>query len=135
LRNKRGAEESISLSSFSFRSLHGLDPLVDRGTELLTAVSDPDTIHPKVTGAFWIRLIEMLRRMSVIPMFFTVVITREEEHYVALAPDVDIASQGSSIEDALTNLREALELYFEDEDAVRPPQTDKPIITLVEVSP
>ncbi len=68
-------------------------------------------------------------------MLFTVVINREEKYYVALAPDVDVASQGETIEEALANLKEALELYFEDDDAIRPPLTDRPIITLVEASP
>ncbi|MGD9396425.1 MAG: type II toxin-antitoxin system HicB family antitoxin [Candidatus Thorarchaeota archaeon] len=68
-------------------------------------------------------------------MLFTAVITREGKLYVALAPDVDVASQGESIEEALANLKEALELYIEDEDAIRPPLTDKPIITVVEASP
>ena len=68
-------------------------------------------------------------------MLFTAIISREKNHYVALAPDVDIASQGETIEEALANLKEALELYFEDDDAIRPPLTDKPIITVVEASP
>lgn len=33
--------------------------------------------------------------------------------YVAQALDVDVVSQGESIDDALANLREAVELYFE----------------------
>jgi len=49
-------------------------------------------------------------------MLFTAIISREEKHYVALAPDVDITSQGETIEETLANLKEALELYFEDED-------------------
>ena len=68
-------------------------------------------------------------------MLFTAIVTREKKFYVALAPDVDIASQGETIEEALANLKEAIELYFEDDDAIRPPFTDKPIITLVEASP
>ncbi len=67
-------------------------------------------------------------------MLLTGVISREEKHYVALAPDVDIASQGETIEEATANLKEALELYFEDEDAIRPPLSGKPIITLIEAS-
>jgi Uncharacterised protein family (UPF0150). len=35
---------------------------------------------------------------------------------VALCPELDIASQGVSIEDALSNLREAVELFFEAAD-------------------
>jgi predicted RNase H-like HicB family nuclease len=45
------------------------------------------------------------------------VVTREkgEELYVARGVEVDVASQGESVEEALTNLQEAIELYFEDE--------------------
>ena len=63
-----------------------------------------------------------------------VIITREDKFYVALAPDVDIVSQGMTIEQALQNLLEALELYFEDEDAIRPSVTDRPIITTIEAA-
>ena len=43
----------------------------------------------------------------------TASVWREGEWYVAQALDVDVASQGESVKDALANLREALELYFE----------------------
>jgi predicted RNase H-like HicB family nuclease len=48
------------------------------------------------------------------------VVFREGKHYVAQCLDVDVSSFGDSEDDALSNLREALELYFEDasEDAV-----------------
>jgi predicted RNase H-like HicB family nuclease len=48
--------------------------------------------------------------------FFTAIIEREDDAYVALCPELDIASQGGSIEDALSNLREAVELFFEAAD-------------------
>ena len=61
------------------------------------------------------------------------IVTKEGSFYVALAPDVDIASQGSTIEEALINLEEALSLYFEDED-VNPPLTSKQtFLSFVEV--
>ncbi|MDQ2751881.1 MAG: type II toxin-antitoxin system HicB family antitoxin [Bacteroidota bacterium] len=44
----------------------------------------------------------------------TAVITEEDGEYVALNPDTDVASQGSTIDEALANLKEALELYFEE---------------------
>ncbi len=50
-------------------------------------------------------------------MQFSAVVTREDDCYVALCPELDIASQGRSIEKALENLKEAVALYFEDEDA------------------
>ena len=43
----------------------------------------------------------------------TAIIEREDKIYVALCPEVDIASQGSTIEEAKKNLQEALELFFE----------------------
>jgi len=44
---------------------------------------------------------------------FTAVIEREDNQYVALCPEVDIVSQGNSVEEARANLQEALELFFE----------------------
>ena len=43
----------------------------------------------------------------------TAIIEREGSGYVALCPELDIASQGDSIELARENLQEALELFFE----------------------
>ncbi len=43
----------------------------------------------------------------------TAIIEREENGYVSLCPELDIASQGNTIEEARENLREALELFFE----------------------
>ena len=43
----------------------------------------------------------------------TAIIEREGDGYVALCPSVDVASQGASIDEARTNLMEALELFFE----------------------
>ena len=44
---------------------------------------------------------------------FTALIQREDDGFVALCPELDIASQGETIESARDNLREALELFFE----------------------
>lgn len=46
-------------------------------------------------------------------MKLTAIIQREGDGYVSLCPELDIASQGGSIEEARDNLREALELFFE----------------------
>ncbi len=43
----------------------------------------------------------------------TAIIEREGDGYVALCPELDVASQGESVEDARQNLVEALELFFE----------------------
>ena len=46
----------------------------------------------------------------------TAIIEREDEGFVSLCPELDIASQGSSIEEARANLVEALTLFFETAD-------------------
>ncbi len=43
----------------------------------------------------------------------TAIIEREDDGYVALCPELDIASQGDNIKEARENLQEALELFFE----------------------
>jgi predicted RNase H-like HicB family nuclease len=44
---------------------------------------------------------------------FTAAIHKEGDVYVALCPELDIASQGETIETARENLREAIELFLE----------------------
>ena len=48
---------------------------------------------------------------------FTGIIEREGEWFVALCPELDIVSQGKTVEEARTNLIEAIELFFEVADA------------------
>ena len=43
----------------------------------------------------------------------TAIIEREDDGFVALCPELDIASEGGSIEEARNNLIEALTLFFE----------------------
>jgi predicted RNase H-like HicB family nuclease len=50
------------------------------------------------------------------PQRVTAIIEREDDGFVALCPEFDIASQGSSIEEARANLVEALTLFFETGD-------------------
>jgi predicted RNase H-like HicB family nuclease len=47
---------------------------------------------------------------------FTAIIEREGNLYVALCPELDVASQGTSIESALDNLKEAVALFLETAD-------------------
>jgi predicted RNase H-like HicB family nuclease len=47
---------------------------------------------------------------------FTAIIERQDTLYVALCPELDVASQGTSIEDALDNLKEAVALFIETAD-------------------
>ena len=50
-------------------------------------------------------------------MHLTAIIEREDEGFISLCPELDIASQGSSVEEAQANLVEALTLFFETVDA------------------
>jgi predicted RNase H-like HicB family nuclease len=43
----------------------------------------------------------------------TAIIEKDKEGYVSLCPDLDIASQGDTVEQARDNLKEALELFLE----------------------
>ena len=44
---------------------------------------------------------------------YTAIVEREGDGYVSLCPELDIASQGATVEEATTNLREAVELFLE----------------------
>ena len=44
---------------------------------------------------------------------FSVVVFKEGKSYSAWCPDVDVASQGDTVEEAIANLREAVELHLE----------------------
>jgi len=50
-------------------------------------------------------------------MTLSAVLNPEEYGYVSLCPELDIASQGDTIEEALANLKEALEGFFETANA------------------
>jgi predicted RNase H-like HicB family nuclease len=65
-------------------------------------------------------------------MRFTAAITREGHWYVARCLEVEVTSQGKSVEEAQANLKEALELYFEDEPL--PSEIEPPIIVTLELS-
>ncbi len=59
---------------------------------------------------------------------FSASVWREEDLYVAQCLEVDVASQGNTEDEALGNLREALELHFE------PPQaTEAPLVKTIKV--
>lgn len=48
---------------------------------------------------------------------FTAILEREGDMYVALCPELDVASQGSTVEEATASLKEAVELFLETADA------------------
>jgi predicted RNase H-like HicB family nuclease len=68
--------------------------------------------------------------VSVQTVRLTAAVTPDGEWYVARCLEVEVASQGRTIDEALANLREALELYFEDEPA---PEAPEPIVAPIEI--
>lgn len=61
----------------------------------------------------------------------TAVLVWEDGVYVAHCPQVGTVSQGASVEEALANLKEATELYLEDDDVAL--RTRPPIVATFEV--
>lgn len=62
---------------------------------------------------------------------YNVIIQKEEDWYVAKCIDNSVASQGKTIEKALKNLKEAIELYYQDEEPIKPKEV---LITTLEVT-
>jgi predicted RNase H-like HicB family nuclease len=67
---------------------------------------------------------------------FTAIIEREGDGYVSLCPELDIASQGDTVEEARRNLAEALELFFEhaSESEIKERLHNEVFITRLEVA-
>lgn len=65
---------------------------------------------------------------------FSVLITKEKNWYVARCPELDVTSQGKTIEKAKVNLREAVELYIESFgiESIPKPKSE-PIWTTMEI--
>ena len=69
-------------------------------------------------------------------MRLTALIEREGDGYVSLCPELDVASQGKTIEEARDNLREALELFFESAspEELKQRLRDEVFVTQIEVA-
>ncbi len=66
----------------------------------------------------------------------TAIIEKEDNIYVALCPEVDVASQGDTVDEARRNLKEALDLFFEtaSADEISTRMREEIYITNVEVA-
>jgi predicted RNase H-like HicB family nuclease len=66
----------------------------------------------------------------------TAIIEREGNGFVSLCPELDVASQGNTIDEAKKNLQEALELFFEtaSPEEVKTRLHDEVYVTQVEVT-
>jgi len=67
---------------------------------------------------------------------YTAIVEKEGDMYVALCPELDVASQGKTIEDAKANLKEAVELFLEcaDPKEIRERLHEEVIITSFEAA-
>jgi predicted RNase H-like HicB family nuclease len=67
---------------------------------------------------------------------FTAIIEREGDGYVSICPDLDVASQGDSVEEARANLVEAVELFLEtaSPSEIQERLHDEVLVTRVEVA-
>jgi len=65
---------------------------------------------------------------------FTIVITQEDNWFVARCLELGVASQGKTVEEAQENVKEAVELYLEDEPKSKKLLSKKaPLITTLEI--
>lgn len=62
---------------------------------------------------------------------FTAAVHREEDWYIAQCLEVDVASQGENLDEALANLAEAVGLYLDEVDDPHPTAT--PLVTSFQV--
>ncbi len=67
--------------------------------------------------------------MPELPGTLTAVLHREEDRCIAQCLEVDVASQGHTIDEALANLAEAVELYLEEVDDPAGHLTATPLVT------
>lgn len=66
-------------------------------------------------------------------MKLTVILKKGEKQYVALCPEVDVVSEGYTIEEAITNLKEAVDLHIELVGLPDAVSNEEAIITSIEV--
>jgi predicted RNase H-like HicB family nuclease len=67
--------------------------------------------------------------VSMIPLTLTAALHQEEDWFIAQCLEVDVASQGHTIEEALANLAEAVELYLGEVDDPAGHVTSTPLVT------
>jgi predicted RNase H-like HicB family nuclease len=70
-------------------------------------------------------------RKSSPTLHLTVVIAREGDWHVARCLEIEAVSQGETVEEALANLRDVIEVYLEEEGP--PPTLAHPLVTSIDV--
>ena len=66
---------------------------------------------------------------------FTAIIKKGEKQFVALCPELDVVSQGYTVEESLKNLKEAVELYIEEMGIPEEISSGDTIVVNFEVQP
>ena len=106
-------------------------------------MTEAESSLPCAPSARWYRVwkglvCHFLKRIGagIIKKQLAAIIEREGPGYVSLCPELDIASQGDTIEEARENLQEAVELFFEtaSPSELHTRLHDEVYITRVEVS-
>jgi len=63
---------------------------------------------------------------------FTTIVQQEDDWFVAKCLENDVASQGKTLDEAMDNLKEAIELYYDDSETL--PVMKKTYITTLQVA-
>lgn len=108
-------------------------PSADCGTGTERRTSELASRRPTRAGRALATGRATLNRMAT-PRTLTAAIHQEEDWYVAQCLEVDVASQGRTIAEAVRNLSEAVEIYLEEIDDPAPHLTDTPLVTSFQVS-
>ena len=56
----------------------------------------------------------LINTIYFVSMDLTAIIRKGDKQFVALCPEIDVVSQGYTVEESLSNLKEAVELYMEE---------------------
>jgi predicted RNase H-like HicB family nuclease len=92
-------------------------------------------VHTKIVREMIInkdfRIIRRIQKQDTTMSTFTAVLHKEDDMYVAECPEVGTVSQGKNVEEAVSNLKEATELYLEEFPQSR---KKRAILTTFEVS-
>lgn len=67
-------------------------------------------------------------------MKFTAIVKKGEKQYVALCPELDVVSQGKTIEEAVRNLKEAIELHIDVMGLPEGVSDEETLVTSIEVA-
>jgi len=120
--NERAAAAGMSLSAYVARELTNIATR-PTNAEIVQRLKAKDRSAGPSTGEI-VKAVRDSRRVHT----STAAVHREEDWYIARCLELDVASQGESVGEALSNLREAVETYLEEacEPTIEPHSADVP---------